>query len=130
MRSPLLPLSLLLVLGALGCSRVHKVGPPEQDRCARQSTEAMRKNCEELRDQAFAFARKLAVDDQVCLEGNPIGDGVTSRCRVRAFVADVAQKNVKLEIRDAPPDSKYRPMEDYWFHEAAIADMYLVGFGF
>ncbi len=123
---------LLLALVFAGCTTVSgtRIPPPQQERCARQSEERQRKSCEELRELAYKFARSLAVDDQVCLEGNPISDGVTRRCRVRAFVADVAQQNVKLEIRDAPHDSKYKPMEDYWFHEAALADMYLEGQGY
>lgn len=123
----LVPLMLLASCATMDSTRV---AGPQRDRCAHQPEAHHRKSCEELRELAYKFARGLSVDDQVCLEGNPISDGVTSRCRVRASVSDVARGSVKFEIRDAPHDSKYRPMDSYWFHEAAIADMYLEGQGY
>jgi len=108
----------------------HRIGPPGVDRCGKIANEARKMDCESLRDEAFVFVRKLAVDDMVCLEGNPLSAGVTKACKVRAFVEDVAPGSVKLEIRDAAPRSHYKAMEDYWFHEKALVDLYLTTRGF
>jgi hypothetical protein len=105
------------------------VGPPRRDRCGAQPPREA-KACAELRDRALTFVRRLSVDDQVCLLGNPLMDGVTQRCRVRAFVEDAGPSSVKLEIREASPDTSFVQMDDYWYHEAALADLQLRQSGF
>jgi hypothetical protein len=107
-----------------------RVGDPATDRCAAQPDARRRKDCVKDRDRALTWVRHLSVDDQLCLEGNPMGDGVTRRCRVRAFVSDVGVNLVKLEVREVPPDSKYRPMQNLWFTEAALGDAYLRSLGY
>ncbi len=109
---------------------VPRVEAPKSDRCRAQADSDRRADCQEKRDSALVFVRRLGVGDQVCLEGNPLLDGVTHRCQVRASVADAAPGGVKLEVRDAPPASRYRPMDDYWFAEDALADLYLKSLGF
>lgn len=109
---------------------MQRVEAPKVDRCSSQSDPERRAQCEEKRHSALAFVRKLAVEDQICLEGNSLLDGVTHRCKVRAFVTDASPRAVKLEIREAPPASRYRPMEDFWFAEEALADLYLKSLGF
>jgi hypothetical protein len=137
--------SLFALLALAGCSHIANafidtsgkagrsvewVEAPKVDRCRALKDPDRRADCEDKRQNALVFVRKLAVDDQVCLEGNSLLDGVTHFCKVRAFVADASPRNVKLEIRDAPPTSRYRPMEDYWFAEEALADLYLKSLGF
>jgi hypothetical protein len=130
----------LMVLALGGCAQViergklpdavQHVGSPAVDRCRAQPDRDRRAACEQARDQALAFVEKLAVGDQVCLEGNSLLDGVTHRCKVRASVADASSHSVKLEIRESPPSSKYRQMDDYWFTEEALADVYVKSVGF
>ena len=112
-----------------GMREPHRIGPPRGDRCAAQGG-GQRKRCETMRTEAQRFMGRLSVDDQVCLEGNPLLDGVTSSCTVRAFVEDTAPNTVKLEIREAAHGSKYILMDDYWFHEAALVDLQLKQSGF
>lgn len=109
---------------------VRQVDAPKVDRCRAQADADRRSVCSEVRDQVMTYVRRLAVEDQVCLEGNSLVDGVTHRCKVRAFVADAAPGRVKLEIREAPPSSKYVTMADYWFAEEALADLHLKSLGF
>jgi hypothetical protein len=108
----------------------HRVGRPTVDRCAVQPDAYLQQICRRERDDVLVFIRKLMVDDQICLEGNRITDGITSACRVRAFVEDVGLETIKLEIRDSPPGSDFRIMDDYWFHEEALADWDLETAGF
>jgi hypothetical protein len=124
----------LLVLALLfaGCAALlggHRVGAPSGDRCKGQP-EGMRSSCEQARDAAVKFAHGLAVDDQVCIDGahrleEPLGD-----CRVRAFVESTAPDGVKLEIREAPADSKYPEGSDWWFSEEALGDIALRALGY
>jgi hypothetical protein len=112
-----------------GLVQPRKVGPVA-DRCSSLADKGRAEECEQVRLEAIAQVRKLAVDDQVCLDGNPFSDGVTSRCKVRAFVEDVAPKSVKLEIRHADPGTGFEPMQDYWYHEDALVDLCLESRGF
>ena len=100
------------------------------DRCAALAEPQREQECGQARVEAIRFVRKLAVEDQICLEGNPLGDRITSRCTVRAFVEDVGPKAIKLEIRETPPGSRFDPMHDYWYHEDALVDLYLESLGF
>jgi hypothetical protein len=136
-------LALALVVCLAGCpaasvvynpdgpgKRPTKVGDPKIDRCAAQQNSGRRKDCEQDRVTALEWVRRLAVDDQLCLLGQPMGDGVRHDCKVRAFVCDVSPRSVKLEIREAAVGTRYQPMEDYWYTEKALADAYLKSMGY
>lgn len=123
-------LSLSGCILATGGKVVRKVGPPQTDRCAQQP-EIARKSCEREREEALSFARKLAVDDQVCIDGeHRIERPMGGLCTVRAFVESTAPDGVKLEIREAPPDSRYEVQSDWWFAEEALADIQLQVLGY
>ena len=107
-----------------------KVGDPKFDRCEQQKDGRRRKDCEQDRHVAMEWVRRLSVDDQLCLAGQPMSDGITHRCQVRAFVCDVSPHSVKLEIREAPAGSRYEAMENYWYTEKALADLYLKSLGY
>lgn len=106
-----------------------RVGPVP-DRCPALAEPKREKECAQARLEGIAFVRRLSVEDQICLDGNPLGDRITSRCKVRAFVEDVGLTNLKLEIRETPPGGRFEPMHDYWFHEDALVDLYLESLGF
>jgi hypothetical protein len=108
----------------------HRFGSPTVDRCAAQDGAQRQAACRRDRDAALAYVRHLMVDDQVCLEGNPLVDGVTVRCRVRAFVEDASPESIKLEIREAAPGASFAAMDDYWYHEAALVDLQLKSAGY
>jgi hypothetical protein len=112
-----------------GGRRPARVGPIS-NRCPRLVEPNREKECEQIRFDAINFVRRLAVDDQLCLQGNPLSDGVTGRCKVRAFVEDVGPKSIKLEIRHADPGTGFQPMADHWYHEDALVDLYLDSWGF
>lgn len=107
----------------------HAVGKPKGDRCAQQQIRPQ-KACERDRDAAIEFARRLSVDDQVCLDGKQRIEEPMARCQVRAFVESTAPNGVKLEIREAPPSSKYGISSDWWFAEEALADIQLKALGY
>jgi len=108
----------------------HQVGPPKVDRCAAQPTPQAQADCSELRDETLVFVRKLFVDEQVCIDAvQPLQDDSRS-CQVRAFVEGVSPESVQLEVRAAPPESRYHPMEEWWFHEKALVDINLRAKGF
>lgn len=107
-----------------------RVGDPATDRCAAQKDERAKEECRKERDKALAFVRKLSVDDQVCLEGNPMGDRITSRCKVRAFISDAGSGKLKLEIRETYEGSRFKPMQNLWYTERALADAWLESAGY
>ncbi|MGC4113856.1 MAG: hypothetical protein QM765_04215 [Myxococcales bacterium] len=107
-----------------------RVTDPKKDRCQAQPDETVRLNCRKERERAMAFVRRVSVDDQLCLEGNPMESGVTSRCKVRAFVSDAGSGKVKLEIRETYSGARYKPMQNLWFTEAALADAWLESAGY
>ncbi|HEY3447865.1 MAG TPA: hypothetical protein VGK67_16030 [Myxococcales bacterium] len=142
MRSVALPW-LLAVAASTGCVAglkvphvdeggkfASRVGDPAVDRCAAQRDETLKLNCRREREQAMAFVRKVSVDDQICLEGNPMESGVTPRCKVRAFISDAGSGKLKLEIRETHGGSKFKPMQNLWYTEAALADAWLESAGY
>ncbi len=103
---------------------------PKVDRCAQQKDEGRKKDCQRAKDGAVEFTRRLSVDDQICLDGNPMSDGLTSRCKARAFVTDAGVNKIKVEVREVEPGTGYRHMQEIWFTEAALADIYLLSLGY
>ena len=105
------------------------VGKPKIDRCAQQPTSAQRA-CAKAREKAVEFARRLAVDDQICIDAAHRIEEPGGACQVRAFVESTAPNGVKLEIREAPASSKYQINSDWWFAEEAIAELQLRALGY
>jgi hypothetical protein len=130
MRHALFALPLL----ALGCATAghhsQRVGPPRADRCAAQSPASNRQACETARDTAVREVRKLAVDDQVCIDTVRELSDTSRACTVRAYVEGVAPNAVQLEIRDAPPGSRYAIDSEWWFEETALAEVELQALGY
>lgn len=129
MRLRVLLMGLLLAGCATAGHRKQLVGPPERDRCAAQAREN-RASCETARDEAVRAVRKLSVDDQVCIDAVHELSDTSRSCGVRAFVEGVAPNAVELEIRDAPPGSKYGIDSEWWFEERALADVQLRALGY
>lgn len=106
-----------------------RVQDPKVDRCAAQKDAAVKKDCLRARAAAVEFVRKLSVEDQICLEGSPMSDGITRRCKARAFVSDAGSGKVKVEVREST-GTRFKPMQNLWYTEAALADAYLESVGF
>lgn len=123
----------LLAVALAGCATTgrsgHKVGKPKVDRCATQP-ENVRKACHQSAEETLQYARRLAVDDQICIDGVHRIEEPRGGCVIRAFVSSTASNGVKLEIREAPSGSKYEVMSEWWFAEEAIADVQLRVFGY
>ena len=107
-----------------------KVQDPKVDRCKAQADLRRVEDCVKAKDRALEFVRRLSVDDQLCLEGNPMSDGLTGRCKARAFVSDVGVNKVKLEVREVGGGTRYKHMQEIWYTEAALVDDYLKSLGF
>jgi len=126
--------SLLLALALTGCATMgghhaNLVGPPKTDRCAAQPSNAKR-DCADAMDTALRVVKKLSVDDQVCIDGEHELADDSRECQVRAFVEGVAPNAVELEIRSAPPDSKYTIDSEWWYDEHALAEVQLRALGY
>ncbi|HEY3446288.1 MAG TPA: hypothetical protein VGK67_07975 [Myxococcales bacterium] len=128
----------VIVLSAValaGCATLnreqnsHMVGKPLVDRCAKQQIRPQ-KACERERDVAVEFARKLSIDDQVCIDGKQRIEEPMVNCKVRAFVSSAGKDGVKLDIREAPGGSKYVVGSSWWFAEEALADVDLHAQGY
>ncbi|MBS2028906.1 MAG: hypothetical protein JST54_13475 [Deltaproteobacteria bacterium] len=125
----------LLALALTGCAtmgssnRSNLVGPPKVDRCAMQPANA-KKSCAEAMDVALRQVKKLMVDDQVCIDGEHELADDSRACQVRAFVEGAAPNAVQLEIRSAPPDSKYVIDSSWWYDERALAEVQLRALGY
>ncbi len=102
---------------------------PAKDRCASRS--GAQPGCAEARYLGTLYTRRLAVADEVCLEGG-YGDEVGPACKARATVIDTAPNRVKLEIRNARPDSRWFNSEGRhtWYEEGALVDLYLAERGY
>jgi hypothetical protein len=103
---------------------------PKVDRCESQKDARRKKDCLKAKDGALEFVRRLSVDDQLCLDGNPMSDGLTGRCKARAFVSDVGVGKVKVEVREVGAGTRYKHMQEIWYTEAALVDDYLKSQGF
>jgi hypothetical protein len=105
-------------------------GPPK-DRCSALGKSGVRPGCDEARYLGTLYTRRLAVADDVCIEGG-YGDEVGPACKARATVIDTAPDRVKLEIRNAKPDSRWFNSEGRhaWYEEGALVDLYLAERGY
>lgn len=136
----------LAVLSAAGCratadrergatglwDAAATVKGPAEHRCARfKSTSNAGKACADSLYLAELYVKKLAVGDQVCLEGG-FGDPPTTGCLARASVEDTSNQGVMLEVREASPSSKWKTKgsHQFWFEEAALIDLYLADHGY
>jgi len=122
-----------LALMVVGCSTSgggrRLIAKPRIDRCLQQPKPAQHA-CANAREKAIEFARRLSVDDQICIDGAHRIEEPGGACKVRAFVESTAPNGVKLEIREAPAGSKYPIDSDWWFSEEALADLQLRALGY
>lgn len=100
------------------------------NRCAMLADPGRESACEAARVEARQFVSTIEPLQHLCLEGNPLGNGVTSRCVVRASVEDVDLRQVRVKVRESYPDSGFKVMDDYWFSNDAMVDIYLYSIGF
>ncbi len=112
-------------------SAIPRVKAPERDRCAMHAGSSVKSHCDEARYLGTEYTRRLAVGDQVCLEGG-YGEEVGPACLARAAVIDTAPNQVKLEVRTAKPDSRWFNVEmrHAWYEEGALVDLYLAERGY
>jgi hypothetical protein len=118
--------------GASGLFETAAVVPaPSISRCERMDQPAVRSHCNDALLVAQVYARKLAVGDEVCLEGG-FGTPPTARCLARAAVVDTAADKVLVELRDARPGSTWfeKIQHQVWFQEGALVDLYLAESGY
>ncbi len=137
---------LVVLLAAVGCratadrergatglwDAAATIKGPAEHRCARfKTTSNAGKACADSLYLAELYVRKLAVGDQVCLEGG-FGDPPGTGCLARASVEDTSNHAVMLEVRDAAPNSKWKAKggHQFWFDEAALIDLYLLDHGY
>lgn len=104
----------------------HTVAAPPQNRCTKHGTSSIRGPCDEATYLAQTYVRRLAVGDDVCLEGG-FGDEPGAACQARAAVVDVGTNTVLMEIRKAQPGSRWydHVMSQVWYEEGALVDLYL-----
>jgi hypothetical protein len=107
-------------------SNVPVFKAPETDRCKALGKSSPRPGCEDARYLGTEYTRRLAVGDEVCVEGG-YGDEPGAACKARAAVIDTGTNRVKLEIRGAKPDSRWfnSEMRHAWYEEGALVDLYL-----
>ncbi|MBN1210394.1 MAG: hypothetical protein JXB05_36410 [Myxococcaceae bacterium] len=137
-----------LMLALVGCSRIEtRPDPRDEDplfgtnvpiykaprtnRCAAHGKSSVRSSCEDALYLATEYTRRLAVGDDVCLEGG-YGEDVGPACQARAAVIDTGPNGVKLEIRSTKPDSRWfnAEMRHAWYEEGALVDLYLAERGY
>jgi len=105
---------------------------PKAERCTKLSGDAqVHATCEEARDLARAYVRRLSTGDAVCLQEG-FGEAPLASCLARAAVVDSADNRVLLEVREAKPESKWfnREQNQFWFEEGALVDLYLEEHGY
>lgn len=110
---------------------VPLIRAPEQNRCVRLGESGVRPGCDDALYLGTLYTRRLAVPDDVCLEGG-FGEEVGPACKARATVIDTGPNRVKLEIRNAKPDSRWFNAEgrSAWYEEGALVDLYLAERGY
>lgn len=110
---------------------IPTIHAPLRDRCVQHGKSAARGPCDEALYLATEYTRRLAVGDEVCLDGG-YGEEPTGACRARAAVIDTAPNQVKLEVRTARPDSRWfsAEMRHAWYEEGALVDLYLAERGY
>ncbi|MGC4119082.1 MAG: hypothetical protein QM765_31855 [Myxococcales bacterium] len=135
MKSFAVVITLAAAVVLAGCATLNReqnskiVGKPVVDRCAKQQIRPQ-KACERDRDEAVEFASKLAVEDQVCIDGHQRIQEPMVNCKVRAYVSAAGKEGVKLDIREAPGGSKYVVGTSWWFAEEALAEVQLKALGY
>ena len=115
------------VRGATGLGENVPVYPaPKVSRCT-----AKKPGCENAKEAAETYVRRLSTGDQVCLEGG-FGEGVPAACRARSAVVDTAPNRVLIEVRQAKPSSKWfdKEIHQFWFEEGALVDLALAEQGY
>lgn len=128
-------LCLFAALMAAGCIKnpnaTATVKSPQASRCARHGESSVRGTCDEAMSLAQLYVRRLAVGDEVCLEGG-FGEMPGPACLTRAAVTDVGQNLVHLQIREAQPGSRWfnQSMRNVEFEEGALVDLYLAERGY
>lgn len=131
--------ALALSVGACGGSSYSRISDGARsvaeikdvpDRCESLADESQKQNCQNMRVEARQFVSGIEALQQICLEGNPLGNGITSKCVVRAAVEDVDLRGFRVKIRETYPDSGFKVMDDYWFSNDAMVDIYLYSMGF
>lgn len=100
------------------------------NRCEMLAEPSRAAACEGARVEARQFIATIEPLQDLCLEGNPLGNGITSRCAVRASVEDVDLRQIRVKVRQSYPDSGFKVMDDYWFSNDAMVDVYLYSLGF
>ena len=114
-----------------GIDNVPEYQAPK-DRCAGMGNTALKARCDEAKYLAQTYVRKLAVGDEVCLEGG-FGDQPLGACLCRARVDDSDDaKRILLDVKSARPDSRWfgKESNQFWFHEGALVDLYLAEHGY
>jgi hypothetical protein len=117
---------------SLDVRRVPTYEAPKEDRCAKfKRGGSAATACDEARYLGQVYVRRLAIGDEVCLEGG-FGDPPGGACLARAAVADTGTNLVLLEVRQARPDSRWfqKEQSQFWFQEGALVDLYLADHGY
>ncbi|RKG89132.1 hypothetical protein D7V97_42570 [Corallococcus sp. CA053C] len=112
-------------------SNVPVIRAPPKDRCAALGKSSVRGPCDDALYLGSEYTRRLAVGDEVCLEGG-YGEEPGAACKARAAVIDTGTNRVKLEVRQARPDSRWfkSEMRHAWYEEGALVDLYLAERGY
>jgi hypothetical protein len=139
--------ALVLFVSTLGCIRdtrpqrdrgaagivenTEVIKAPLKERCAGLGKGAAAKRCEEAKYLGEIYVRKLDVGTDVCIEGG-FGDEPGGACLARAQVSDTRPNEVLLEVRGAKPDSRWfhKELNQFWFEEGALVDLYLADHGY
>jgi hypothetical protein len=110
---------------------IPRVQAPARDRCAGHAGSSVKGPCDEARYLGTLYTRRLAVGDEVCLEGG-YGEQLGPACLARAAVIDTAPNEVKLEVRSTRPESRWfnEEMRHAWYEEGALVDLYLAERGY
>ncbi len=112
-------------------SSIPTIKAPQANRCVAHGQSSVRPGCEDALYLGTEYTRRLAVGDEVCLEGG-YGDEPGSACKARAAVIDTGTNRIKLEIRSTRPDSRWfnSEMRHAWYEEGALVDLYLAERGY
>jgi hypothetical protein len=114
-----------------GIDNVPTYEAPPKDRCQGMGDGSLKARCDEAKFLAQGYVKKLAVGDEVCLEGG-FGEPPAAACMARARVEDVHSERVLLDMKNARPDSRWfgKESHQFWFAEGALVDLYLAEHGY
>jgi hypothetical protein len=127
------------LLGATGCFEGQRkffgidrqpaltIQGPSKDRCQKlPKGTTTRDTCDQQRQAANDYIRKINAGDVVCLE-NGFGDDPTSECKARAFILDSAKEGYSIEVREAKIESSWYQYSGrtVYFTFGALVDLYL-----